>query len=166
MTLDGRGFRESLTAMDTRDDHAENLARMQAAADWLLLSVQCSGSGGSAAGYSPLTGWSKAYPETTGYIAETLVRYGRWTNETRYVDAGVRLADWLLEIQHPEGSFQAGLDVGRRRPPSTFNTAQVIFGLLAAHSATRQPKYLSAAEAAASWLVATLGPDGLWRGFG
>jgi hypothetical protein len=139
---------------------------MRAAADWLLLSVRRSGSGGSAATFSPLRGWSRAYPETTGYVAETLIRYGQWTNGSCYVDAGVRLADWLISIQNADGSFQAGLYDGAAKPPSTFNTAQVIFGLLSAHAVADQAKYLRAAESAASWLVRTITPQGLWQGYG
>jgi hypothetical protein len=152
--------------MELKDYHSRNLERISAAADWLLLSIRRSGSRGSAASYSPVTGWSKAYPETTGYVAETLIRYGQWTNESRYTDAGVGLADWLMEIQNADGSFPAGLHDGSTQPASTFNTAQTIFGLLAADALTGKAKYVSAAQAAASWLARTLNPQGLWLGYG
>ncbi|HVG43827.1 MAG TPA: hypothetical protein VM890_03825, partial [Longimicrobium sp.] len=39
---------------------------------WMVRSV-AAGGGGSCAHFAPLTGWSRPYPETTGYLIPTLL---------------------------------------------------------------------------------------------
>src|SRR5262245_38915312 len=75
--------------------------RMRSAVDWLLRAQERTGSPGVALGYFPCDGkspWHSAYPETTGYIITSLLRYAN-----RYGDATVRqraleMAQWEIEI--------------------------------------------------------------------
>ena len=62
---------------------------------------------GSAAYYSTWNpfrkSWAPAYPETTGYLIETLLDYNSeypWT-----ADYAEKCADWLLGVQMPSGAF-------------------------------------------------------------
>src|SRR4051794_24764922 len=83
--------------------------RIQAAADWLVESWERCGRTGSAAHYSPLLGWSHAYPETTGYIIPTLWRAADRFPHTRYAVAAESMAFWLLSLQSRDGWFPGGV---------------------------------------------------------
>ena len=65
------------------------LTRVRAALDWLARSQDATGNGGSAAYYSPWLGWSRAYPETSGYIVPTLWRGADWLEREVYDMFGV-----------------------------------------------------------------------------
>jgi len=79
-----------------------------------------------------------AYPEVTGYLIPTLLRY-------RANAIACRLAEWLIRVQIPDGSF-AGLDGS----PYVFDTAQALRGLVAVSRVF--PRSLGAARQAAEYL--------------
>lgn len=62
-------------------------------------------------------GYGKAYPEISGYIIPTLLKYGCRQEADR-------LADWLVQTQNPDGSWN-GID-GKH---ATFDTAAIVEGL-------------------------------------
>ena len=51
------------------------------------------------------TGWSSSYPETTGYIIPTLLRYAAKNDYEPARVSAENALDWLLEIQKPEGGW-------------------------------------------------------------
>ncbi|MBK7938486.1 MAG: hypothetical protein IPJ82_16005 [Lewinellaceae bacterium] len=123
------------------------------------------GNKGSAHSYSPLFGWSKAYPETTGYLIDTLCDYAAIRQDDSLRSLAFDCARWLVSIQFPDGAFP-GLLAGNSRP-SVFNTSQILFGLArtaeeATQEADRQAARASL-EKAANWLVSQLEPDYSWR---
>ncbi|MCS7037773.1 MAG: hypothetical protein NZM41_13990 [Saprospiraceae bacterium] len=107
-------------------------------------------------------GWSKAYPETTGYLIPTLLAWGdAWANERCYALAR-RLGRWLVNLQQPTGAWAGGIAGGRR--PSVFNTAMIADGLAAL--AARTPDETDAADSARRgliWLLSAADADGVWR---
>jgi malonyl-CoA O-methyltransferase len=89
------------------------------------------------------------YPEVTGYFVPTLYDWGE--------DGLARACtDWLVSIQLPEGAFPAPDGV-----PYTFDTAQVMRGLCAAHG--RGEPVAAALARAADWMLGQLEPDGRLR---
>lgn len=137
----------------------------EAALDWVRCSIAATGGKGSAHSYSPIFGWAKAYPETTGYLIETLFDYGE-------IRLAFDCARWLCSLQLPTGAFP-GLLVGHTRP-SVFNTAQILFGLARALDECRKlPENAAdrvgerdlqiALENALAWLLRIQEPDGAWR---
>lgn len=70
-------------------------------------------------GVPPYAGHATSTQEVTGYLIPTLCRHGER-------DLALRLAQWEISVQRPDGSFCAVDGV-----PYTFDTAQVIRGLLA-----------------------------------
>lgn len=62
---------------------------------------------------------SDAYPEVTGYLIPTMIRYGE-------TELAVRCLRWLAEVQQPDGSYLSPEGV-----PLVFDTAQALRGLLA-----------------------------------
>ncbi len=124
-----------------------------------------SSDGGIAAYYSLLTGYSKSYPEVTGYIIPTLYDVAREVNDNRAVVAAERATQWLLSLQMPTGAFPAGLHRSEPRP-SVFNTGQILQGLVRAHRETRCSEIRDAAVVAGDWLVEMQQADGSWSGPG
>lgn len=149
-------------AVGARPGPAEPRTAMQAAVDWLLRAQDAAG-GGVAAYYSLRTGWAPPYSETTGYIAPTLFDYHRLTGRAIYRERAIRMSDWQLTVQKPEGGFPGGHDDPASSPPVVFNTGQVLQGLVRAHRETGDERYREAARRAGDWLVAIQEPDGSWR---
>jgi uncharacterized protein YyaL (SSP411 family) len=120
---------------------------------WLKRSHDVTGRQGSSAGYSLLYRWSPAYPETTGYLIPTFLKYGTCYNDEDAVQRAVEMAEWELKVQYDNGGVP-GLDVGvQNAPPVVFNTGQVIFGLLAAYGQTAREEFLRAACRAGDFLL-------------
>ncbi|HTR68113.1 MAG TPA: prenyltransferase/squalene oxidase repeat-containing protein [Terriglobales bacterium] len=121
--------------------------------------------GGIAAYYSLLTGYSESYPEVTGYIVPTLYDFGRSASDAASIAAAEQATRWLLSLQMPSGAFPAGLH-GEGAQPSVFNTGQILFGLVRAHSETASADILKRAAAAGDFLAGVQSEDGSWGGIG
>lgn len=137
-------------------------ASLTAAAAWLLRSERREG--GSSAHYAPLLGWSRAYPETTGYLIPTLLRLAAALPDPACEDAALRMGEWLLTIRNPDGSWNGGLHPSKKPRPSVFNTGQILKGMLALYEHTRDARWLDAAVRGEAWLRRGMAPDGLWPG--
>jgi folate-dependent phosphoribosylglycinamide formyltransferase PurN len=132
------------------------------AAQWLLQAQDASSDGGVAGRYTLSRGWTSSYPETTGYIVPTLLALES-EGFAGCKDRAARCIDFLLGVQLSSGAFP-GMEIEENREePSVFNTAQILNGLTAWHSATQDERTLLAARRAADWLVATQESDGAWR---
>jgi hypothetical protein len=118
------------------------------------------GGGGVSAGYSLRRGWRAPYPETTGYIIPTFLKYAAVSGEQEYLDRAVRMGQWELDIQLPSGAVRGAQ--GLNTYPIVFNTGQVILGWIALFRATGDPRYIEASARAADWLVSVQDPDGKW----
>lgn len=135
---------------------------LEATAAWLVDSIQTADSGSSAY-FSLLSGWSRPYPETTGYLIPTLLRL---SNELHGFDGeryAAQLGSWLLSIQSADGWWYGGSHPPRSKArPSVFNTAQILQGLVALHDSTGEERWLDAAGLASEWLAAGVDNTGLW----
>jgi len=131
--------------------------------DWLGRAQDCSTTkdGGAARHFSLIDGWSPSYPETTGYIVATLLECGEQMSRPDLIERALRMLDWLVSIQFPDGGFQGGMVTQKPRLPVTFNTGQILIGLAA--GARLDGKYREPMRRAADWLVNTQDADGCWR---
>ncbi len=139
--------------------------RTEAALNWLRRSIAVTGGQGSSHSYSPVWGWAKAYPETTGYLIPTLLRYAEINQDKSLQILAGQCQDWLCRIQFADGAFPAGM-IGTKRP-SVFNTAMILFGL------ENPVKKISAEEnklavkktalSATNWLMRQLDSNSVWR---
>jgi hypothetical protein len=118
-----------------------SLRHLEAAMGWIKRAQDSSDTGGVAWGYRarrpvrtdlPL-GWVAPYPETTGYLIPTMLRYSDLIGDKDCVDRARRMTAWELEIQLDDGGIQGGTLGERPVASSTFVTGQVLFGLLAAY---------------------------------
>lgn len=136
---------------------------LEAVMKWLCAAQDRHADPGVASTYTLFKGWSASYPETTGYIIPTFLDYGRHTGRAEFDERALRMADWLVSLQRPDGSFDGG-PIGGERWASVFDTGQILFGLLGAHEATDTAAYLDAGWSAGRWLVTTQDADGGWPG--
>lgn len=141
---------------------ASKQKHLQAALQWLENSIKATDYQGSSAYYHLWRGWAPAYPETTGYLIETLLEAHQHLKEEKYRDLALGCAHWLLSIQGMDGGFPGG-PIGSGNPPQVFDTGQIVFGLIAAYECTEEPVYLDAAERACTWLVSLQEPSGCWK---
>ncbi len=128
---------------------------------WLEKSI-IRGKGG-AASYFGLDGWGAPYPETTGYIIETLLNYSYYFKNNQLKSLAINCADWLCNVQRQDGAFPGG--VGTKGNPIIFDTAQILFGLSAIYEVTNEKKYLLTMERAVQWLLEAQEQDGSWQQF-
>ena len=140
----------------------EYKTNLQNAKSWLIKTIK-NGSGGSCATFSFFNGWSKPYPETTGYIIPTLYKIGKILHDKECDKFANLLADWLTKIQNDDGSWNGGLfRVRAKYQPSVFNTGQIIKGTLSAYSETGNERYLHSASKAVNWLNLNVDEKGVW----
>jgi hypothetical protein len=139
---------------------------LRAAVGWLLRAQQATPDDGVAHSYDlRRRKWHASYPETTGYIIPTLIDYAELYDAPEARAAALRMADWEIAVQLPEGGVRAGTMDAEVVAPTIFNTGQVLFGLARAFVATREDRYAQALRRAADWLVDAQDADGAWRCF-
>lgn len=141
---------------------------LAAAIDWLCRAQDVrddqADAGGVSAGWSFEDGWLPSYPETTGYIIETMLAAAQVLQRPALVDRARRMIDWELSIQQPDGAFPGHFGEPGSRPV-IFNTGQIMHGMIAGHSQLGRPECLAAAVRAGHWLADQQDDDGCWRSF-
>lgn len=118
--------------------------------------------GGVARHYGLATGWGASYPETTGYIAPTVLACADRFSDADLAARGRRMLDWLVSIQLPDGGFQGGMVDETPVVPVTFNTGQILLGLADGARRFGEP-FREPMGRAADWLAGTQDEDGCWR---
>lgn len=140
--------------------------RTDATLHWLKRSIDVCNGNGSSAYYSLLFrpwrgGWEKAYPETTGYLIETLLDYEQVSRLPWLREYAIRCAHWLTQQQMESGAMPGG--VAGSASPSIFNTGQILFGLVRAWEVTGELVFYQTFEKAVRWMCHSLEPDGSWK---
>ncbi|MEO6189005.1 MAG: hypothetical protein ABIO44_00190, partial [Saprospiraceae bacterium] len=102
--------------------------------------------------------WRAPYPETSGYIIENFLVFNKGI-----VDDGMQIAldsaYWLLDIQSDKNYYYSGL---KKLKPSSFNTAQIIFGLKEAFNFTSDVRFKNAYINAKDWILSGIDDSGKW----
>lgn len=138
----------------------ERAQSLKSACAWLKQSINPDDGGFRTRYY--LGGWTSSYPETSGYIIPTLLRYAEFSNEKEWIEICIKTGDWLIDIQKESGGWQSGY-VDENKDEIVFNTGQVIRGLYALYKTTGKEKYLQSCIKACHWLSQTQEEDGSWR---
>ena len=97
-------------------------------------------------GIVPWSGHDKATQEVTGYLIPSLYQHGER-------DLAIALARWEMSVQRPDGAFTAVDGV-----PYTFDTAQVVRGLLAVLEDIAEAE--RSLRRACDWLLTQITPEG------
>ena len=130
--------------------------------DWLARAQDAVPGGGVSGYYTFASGWSAAYPETTGYIITTLIEAAHRLKNEEWAERARRMIEWEIGVQSPDGSWQSGF-VDQAPVPAVFNTGQVIDGLVVGYARFGDSRYLDSALKGGRWLVAQQESDGAWR---
>ena len=136
-------------------------ASLDKAIEWLKTSER--DAGGSAANFSYLMGWTKAYPETTGYIIKTLLDYHKSFDDKESFEMAFRYGKWLLSIQNIDGSWNGGMYPNNKTQQSVFNTGQIIIGLVSLYEVSEDVIWKNSLYKAATWLAQNVNDQGLWE---
>jgi hypothetical protein len=140
---------------------SEKKDAMQAAAKWLINNQTFNRDKGFSTFYI-VEGHTGSYPETSGYIIDSLYDYARQYKQLEILPALKDCADWLISIQKPSGGWQSGY-VHENKAEVVFNTGQVIRGLIKAYRVTGEKKYLQSCQRACDWLCEIQERDGSWK---
>ena len=151
-------------SLNIKNKTSDNDKHIKAAINWLLAAQKANNDGGVAALYSLYDGWHASYSETTGYIIPTMLNYSNKTKDDNIRKSAIRMAEWELKRQMPNGAFP-GAAAGDKEFPIVFNTGQVIFGIIRAFHETKEVKYKKSAIMAADWLARVQNKDGCWSRF-
>jgi hypothetical protein len=133
---------------------------LKAAMRWLCDAQDSCGGEGVSALYDLKTGWGVPYPETSGYIVATYLAYADFAQDATFIERAIRIGDWEIAIQHPNGGVLSNPTVEYTR---VFNTGQVILGWCCLYEMTNNIKYLSASLRAGDYLKSKQETDGTWR---
>jgi len=133
---------------------------LKAAMKWLCRAQDVTGCGGVSAGYNVLDGWRPPFPETTGYIIPTFLKYASLSGHTAFKERAIMMGEWEIDIQLPSGGVRGG--VGINEHPLVFDTGQVLSGWLSLYAETKMDRFLDAARKAGDWLVNIQDEDGKW----
>ena len=131
------------------------------AAEWLKRAQDAGDDRGVSYGVRFGEGFLPSYPETTGYIIPTFLALSDRYREDDYLTRAVQMGDWEIQVQLDCGAVMGGR-VDAPPSPAVFNTGMVMLGWLALYERTREPRFLSASQKAADWLVSVQEPDGRW----
>jgi len=129
--------------------------RAKAGLDWLIRSIDATGGQGSSHIFArwryPPSGWHLGYPETTGYIIETLLDYEPLYPSLPLREYAMKSAAWLLTQQLDSGAFPVLLSGSQ--VPSFFNSGMIVFGLLRAEKIAPDPQRRAALSKGKDWLL-------------
>lgn len=126
---------------------------------WLCRAQDIVGSGG--VGCFEMYGWTRGYPEVTGYIIPTFWDAARALERPELAERAIRMTEWELAIQQEAGGWEGGYE-GDGQPMVVFNTGQVLRGLMRSHEETGESRYLDAAVRGGHWIVKMQEADGSW----
>ena len=145
------------------DDHHTHL---RSAIEWLCLAQDVrrgqADEGGVSAGWSFEDNWLPSYPETSGYIVETLVQAAGALDRPDLRVRAQRILEWELSIQNRDGSFPGHFGE-RGSVPVVFNTGQIMHGMVTGYEVFGRDDCLAAAVKAGHWLSRCQDDDGCWR---
>jgi Prenyltransferase and squalene oxidase repeat len=134
---------------------------LHSAANWLLHNQHFNSDAGFST-YYIAEGHTSSYPETSGYIIDSLFNYSKKFSKPEILLPLYNCADWLVSIQKPSGGWQGGY-VNENKKEIVFNTGQVMRGLLKAYHESKNEKYLTSCVNAGNWLCRIQENDGSWR---
>jgi hypothetical protein len=140
--------------------------RLDAAVNWLLRAQNATEDHGVSLGYFPLStqnGWKSSYPETTGYIISSLLKYAQEFERNDIARTALNMADWEIDVQMKSGAVQGGaVCPPDQQTAAAFNTGMVADGWISAYNYTGQKVYLDAALRAAEFLANDLNQAGFF----
>jgi hypothetical protein len=132
------------------------------ALQWLCHAQDATGTGGFSRAYSLIDGWDLAYPETTGYIIPTLLRFDSQFSQLGLKARAIRAGEWLCEVQLESGALCRKQYYAGNTAPSIFNTGMGLHGWISLAEETGDERFLQSANRAAAFIGTQQEKDGSW----
>ena len=142
--------------------HYHFFSKTDAGFNWLARSIAVNGGKGSSGYYHILKGWSRPYPETTGYIISTYLDYYKCFPDRKYLKPALDLGKWLIELYANKQFFPGGIELNNR--PLVFDSAQILQGLTSLYDITKDPYYKDTVIKTFEWLIETISDSEKWLG--
>lgn len=146
------------------------------AVGWLLRGQEATPDDGVSLGHFPCdpaentvagSGWRASYPETTGYIIQSLVMYAHQYDRPELLDHARDMGRWEAQVQMASGAVQGGpVCEPEQQHAAVFNTGMVLQGWTELLRTEGGDEFLDPARRAADFLVQDLGEDGHFRTHG
>jgi hypothetical protein len=136
-----------------RIDSSKAICAAERATDWLL--SQQKPSGAFPGGLHPASSRPSIF--NTGQILQGLIRAHAETNDPEIYVAAVRAADWLIEMQQPDGSWSGP---GAYQGSAHAYYSMVGWPLALLSSKTGDSRYRHAAEKNLDWVLSCFQPNG------
>jgi hypothetical protein len=149
----------------------ESRERAELAVRWLLQAQKASPDNGVSSGYfsngDNRMAWSASYPETTGYIIQSLFDYSMQYDDVECRVRALEMAEWESRVQMASGAVQGGpLCSVQQQVPAVFNTGMVLQGYSTVLTQISDEAIYNSAHRAARFLVDDLGSDGHFKTHG
>ncbi|MBF0359066.1 MAG: hypothetical protein HQL70_10705 [Magnetococcales bacterium] len=149
----------------------ESRERAELARRWLLAAQKTTPDNGVSLGYflnnNSRMEWRESYPETTGYIIQSLIDHHRQYGSEESMTHALAMAEWESEVQMVSGAVQGGpLCSAEKQQPAIFNTGMVLQGFSSLLDQTNNEKVLNSARLGANFLLQDLGEDGHFQTHG
>lgn len=138
-----------------------NEFHIKKAIDWLIFAQKITKDGGVSAGYNLFSGWLPSFPETSGYIIQTLFDYYHFVKDKKYIKICEEIANWECSIQLKNGGFRAE-KIGKKDVSFIFDTGQILLGLIRIYKELKEDKYLTSAIKAGDFLIKNQSHKGYW----
>lgn len=139
---------------------ASDQDHLLASLQWITRAYHAACGRGIPATYDFRYGLLPSYPETSGYIIDSLLAAFDHFADEAYLDMAVNLARWESAIQLPEGGVRARTE--SNEIPFVFDTGMVLLGMCSLYQRRPEPWIHRFLTQASSWLVAVQAEDGLW----
>lgn len=132
---------------------------------WVHRAQNASGNGGISARYNLRSGaWQAPYPETSGYLIPTLMRWSEEVSSKETSEVASRVGAFLLDLQEEDGSVncrRSGSE-GSQGPALkiAFDLGAILSGFC--ELGRKDLKFLVGAERLANYLKSNQAADGSW----
>ena len=154
----------------------ETRVRAERAAAWLQRAQAATPDDGVSLGLFPCDAadgegepdrWRSSYPETTGYIIQSLVEFAARTDRKEVLERARDMARWEAQVQMPSGAVQGGpVCEPDQQHAAVFNTGMVLQGWTELLATNGHEEFLEPARRAADFLAGDLADDGHFRTHG
>jgi hypothetical protein len=147
--------------LQTSDDKIGEIdSRILAGYQWLKSAYLATHGNGFSKGYSYFSGWMPAYPETSGYIISTLIKYHRIYQDDESLQLARSTGEWLFTKHNSDG----GIPAIKERPSNSlaFDTGMVLQGYTDLYSETGEEAFGKYASLCVDFLCKTQNENGSW----
>lgn len=138
-----------------------DVIHLEASLKWIENAMKKKKGKGIPLAYSFSLGWLPSYPETTGYIIDSIIAYAKQFEKKELIETAIHLGDWELSIQLESGAVR--VQAPDNEAADVFDTGMVILGWTTLYTETKLERFKLAAQKAANWLIQQQDEDGKWQ---